>query len=128
MWVKRHAGSGCRWIFQGCAIRGQAGNPLRMNLESLEESKFDAANCKHQFPGLTASGLHYLDNAATAQMPDPVFEALRRFEIDARANVHEGLHTRARTATERYHEARRRVARFLNACSEAEVVFTYGAT
>jgi cysteine desulfurase/selenocysteine lyase len=83
---------------------------------------------KREFPGLTAPGLHYLDNAATAQMPEAVFDALRHFEIEARANVHEGLHARARAATEAYNEARRRVARFLHASSEQEVIFTYGTT
>ncbi len=54
--------------------------------------------------------------------------ALRRFEVEARANVHEGLHARARAATDAYDQARVSVARFLGASSEDEVVFTYGAT
>ena len=74
------------------------------------------------FPGLRNSRLHYLDNAATAQMPEVVLDAVRRFEVEARANVHEGLHARARAATEAYNRARTRVARFLNAGSEQEVV------
>ena len=68
------------------------------------------------------------DSAATAQMPEIVLDALRRFEVEARANVHEGLHSRARAATDAYDLARVRVARFLGAASEDEVVFTYGAT
>ena len=89
---------------------------------------FDAAAFKREFPGLAAPGLHYLDSAATAQMPEVVLDALRRFEIEARANVHEGLHARARAATGAYNQARTRVARFLGAASEDEVIFTYGAT
>ena len=88
----------------------------------------DAAALKREFPGLADPQLHYLDNAATAQMPEVVLNALRRFEVEARANVHEGMHRRARAATDAYHQARVRVARFLNAGSEQEVVFTYGAT
>ncbi|HWM46688.1 MAG TPA: cysteine desulfurase [Xanthobacteraceae bacterium] len=88
---------------------------------------FDAAALKRQVPGLADPGLHYLDNAATGQMPEVVLEALRRFEIEARANVHEGLHRRARAATAAFDAARASVARFLNAGSD-EVVFTYGAT
>ena len=61
-------------------------------------------------------------------MPEAVLAALRRFEIEARANVHEGMHQRARAATDAYHEARARVARFINARSDQEVVFTYGTT
>jgi selenocysteine lyase/cysteine desulfurase len=89
---------------------------------------FDPVLLKRQFPGLAEPGLHYLDNAATAQMPAPVLEALRRFEIEARANVHEGAHRRARAATAALAQARNRAARFLNARSAVEVVFTYGTT
>ena len=89
---------------------------------------FDAAALKRDFPGLTDPQLHYLDNAATAQMPEVVLAALHRFEVEARANVHEGMHRRARAATNAYQEARARVAGFLRAGSEREIVFTYGTT
>lgn len=89
---------------------------------------FDAAAIKHQFPSLADSRLHYLDNAATGQMPEVVLGAMRRFELEARANVHEGVHRLGRAATAAYEEARRLVACFLNACSVDEVVFTYGTT
>jgi cysteine desulfurase/selenocysteine lyase len=93
-----------------------------------EDRPFDAAGLKREFPGLADPSLHYLDSAATAQMPTVVIEGLRRFELQARANVHEGLHRLARAATDAYNEARGRVARFLHANSAQEVVFTYGAT
>jgi cysteine desulfurase/selenocysteine lyase len=89
---------------------------------------FDPAALKREFPSLADPRLHYLDSAATAQMPAIVLEALHRFELEARANVHEGLHRLARAATEAYNEARCRVARFLHANSADEVIFTYGAT
>ena len=89
---------------------------------------FDAAAFKREFPGLANPQLHYLDNAATAQVPDVVLEALRRFEVEVRANVHEGMHARARAATKSYNQARASVARFLQANSDQEVVFTYGTT
>jgi cysteine desulfurase/selenocysteine lyase len=89
---------------------------------------FDAAAIKREFPSLADPRLHYLDNAATAQMPEVVLGALRRFEIEARANVHEGVHRLARAAMAAYDEARSRVARFLHPCSAEEIVFTYGAT
>jgi len=98
-----------------------------MNKE-LSTRPFRSAALKQQFPGLADPWLHYLDNAATAQMPDHVLNALGRFEVEARANVHEGLHARARAATEAYNRARTCVARFLNASSDQEVVFTYGTT
>jgi cysteine desulfurase/selenocysteine lyase len=89
---------------------------------------FDAATLKREFPGLADPGLHYLDNAATAQMPETVLSALRNFEIEARANIHEVVHRKARAATAAFNEARERTARFLNAYSPDEGVFTYGAT
>lgn len=99
-----------------------------MKVGTTTRPVFDAAALKREFPGLADPGLHYLDNAATAQMPEVVLSALRRFEIDARANVHEGAHRRARAATAALDEARRRVARFVHAYSADEIVFTYGAT
>jgi cysteine desulfurase / selenocysteine lyase len=98
-----------------------------MRAEASKRS-FDAAGLKGGFPGLADPRLHYLDNAATAQMPEVVLDALRRFEVEARANVHEGMHARGRAATDAYNQARARVARFLHANSDQEVVFTYGTT
>jgi cysteine desulfurase/selenocysteine lyase len=61
-------------------------------------------------------------------MPEAVLNAMRRFEVEARANVHEGMHARARAATDAYGQARARIARFLHASSDREIVFTYGTT
>ena len=90
--------------------------------------EFDPAALKREFPGLADPRLHYLDSAATAQVPEIVLNTLRRFEVEARANVHEGLHSRAQAATAAYNQARASVARFLHAGSDQEVVFTYGTT
>ena len=68
---------------------------MPVNTADTIKKEFDAALIKREFPGLNNPGLHYLDSAATAQMPQPVFVALHHFEIEARANVHEGLHSRA---------------------------------
>ena len=68
---------------------------MPVNTADTIKKEFDAALIKREFPGLNNPGLHYLDSAATAQMPQPVFDALHHFEIEARANVHEGLHSRA---------------------------------
>jgi cysteine desulfurase / selenocysteine lyase len=101
---------------------------MAMTPRQASRAPFDAAALKAEFPGLADRSLHYLDNAATAQMPQIVIDALCRFEVEARANVHEGLHVRARAATDRYNQARSRVARFLHAEFDDEVIFTYGAT
>jgi len=72
--------------------------------------------------------LAYLDNAATTQKPRSVLEAIRRYYEQSNANVHRSLHTLGEEATAAYEQARRRVARFLNSSSPAEIVFTRGAT
>jgi cysteine desulfurase/selenocysteine lyase len=72
--------------------------------------------------------LVYLDNAASAQKPRAVIEAMDhayRFEY---ANVHRGLHYLSNTATAAYEEARETVRRFLNASSVDEIVLTRNAT
>ena len=89
---------------------------------------FNAAAIKREFPSLVDLRLHYLDNAATAQMPEVVLGTLRQFELEARANVQEVVHRLGRAATAAYDEARQRVARFLNAYSVDEILFTYGTT
>jgi selenocysteine lyase/cysteine desulfurase len=57
-----------------------------------------------------------------------VLDVLCRFEIEARANVHEGLRRRACAATDACNGARASAARFVNAQSPEEIVFNYGAT
>ncbi len=98
------------------------------SVSMVTQTPFDPLSLKREFPGLAAPELHYFDSAATAQMPQAVIDAMIRFEIDARANIHEGLHHRARAATDLYNQARGQVARFLNASSSDEVIFTYGTT
>ena len=72
--------------------------------------------------------LVYLDNAATAQKPRRVIEALVRYYEQDNSNVHRGLHALSMRATSAYEGARTRVARFLNAADPAEIIFTRGTT
>ena len=91
---------------------------------------FDPSAIRAQFPifaGANGSSLHYLDNAATSQMPRPVLDAVIAFETTSRANVLRGVHRLAEAATEAYDQARGRVARYANVPAE-EVVFTSGTT
>jgi cysteine desulfurase/selenocysteine lyase len=92
---------------------------------------FDLAAIRAQFPILSRrigdAPLHYLDNAATAQIPDFVLDAVRRFETTSRANVLRGVHRLAEEATAAYAAARRSVARYLNVPA-GEIVFTSGTT
>ena len=83
------------------------------------------------FPGLLnadGSRWHYLDTAATAQKPQAVIDAIARAIGSDYATVHRGVYTRSAEMTLGYEAARRRVARFVGAASENEIVFTRGAT
>lgn len=89
---------------------------------------FDAARVRAQFPALAqANGLHYLDNAATAQVPRPVIDAVAAFDAGGRANVARGVYRLAEAATEAYEGARATVARYLGA-DPNEIVFAQNAT
>jgi cysteine desulfurase/selenocysteine lyase len=72
--------------------------------------------------------LVYLDNAATAQKPRAVIEALVRFYERDNSNVHRGLHALSMRATAGYEGARTRVAQFIGAADPAEIIFTRGTT
>jgi cysteine desulfurase/selenocysteine lyase len=72
--------------------------------------------------------LVYLDNAATTQKPRQVIEAIVAYYSTTNANVHRGAYGLAVAATEAYEEARRTVARFVNAWGAEGVVFTRGTT
>jgi cysteine desulfurase/selenocysteine lyase len=72
--------------------------------------------------------LVYLDSAASSQKPTRVIEAVDRFYREYNANVHRGIYEIGERATAAYEEARARVARFINAPSAREVVFTRNAT
>ncbi|WP_264588402.1 MULTISPECIES: cysteine desulfurase [unclassified Sphingobium] len=83
------------------------------------------------FPGLvTVDGKpwHYLDTAATAQKPQVVIDATVRAMGADYATVHRGVYARSADMTLAFEAARRRVARFINAPSENEIVFVRGAT
>ncbi len=72
--------------------------------------------------------LVYFDNAATTQRPDSVIAAISHFYAHDNANVHRAVHTLSARATEAYEGARDRIARYLNAASRQEIVFTRGTT
>jgi cysteine desulfurase/selenocysteine lyase len=79
------------------------------------------------FPAIP-EGWAYLDTAATAQKPRPVIDAITRAYDTTYATVHRGVYQRSADMTLAYEAARRRVARFIGAGSEAEIVFVRGAT
>jgi cysteine desulfurase/selenocysteine lyase len=79
------------------------------------------------FPAIP-EGWAYLDTAATAQKPKPVIDAIARAYGETYATVHRGVYQRSADMTLAYEAARRRVARFIGAGSENEIVFVRGAT
>ena len=72
--------------------------------------------------------LIYLDNAATNQKPQCVLDTSRRYYESINSNIHRGTHQLARAATEAFENARNTVAKYLNAASSDEVIFTSGTT
>ena len=72
--------------------------------------------------------LTYLDNAASAQKPDAVLDAMSEQARTAYANVHRGIHTLANETTEAYEGAREKIRAFINAGSVEEIIFTKGGT
>lgn len=93
---------------------------------------YDIDTVRQDFPILAREvygrPLVYLDNAATTQKPRAVVEAMVQEYYEVNANVHRGVHYLSQQATDLHEEARRTVARFIHAASEAEVVFTRGTT
>ncbi|WAH35820.1 cysteine desulfurase [Alicyclobacillus dauci] len=72
--------------------------------------------------------LVYLDSAATSQKPRQVLDVVKQYYERENSNVHRGVHTLGTRATEAYEGARDKVARFINAKSPNQVVFTRGTT
>ena len=72
--------------------------------------------------------LVYFDNAASAQKPDAVLDAMSEQGRTAYANVHRGIHTLANETTEAYEGAREKIRAFINAPSVNEIIFTKGGT
>lgn len=100
--------------------------------ERMNDSGWDVTRIRADFPGLQQpcrdKKLVYLDNAATAQKPQAVIDAVRRSLTQDAGNVHRAVHLLSERATRDYEEARLRVRRFLNAAENHEIIFTKGTT
>ena len=84
---------------------------------------------RSDFPLLAAApALHYLDSAATAQKPQVVLDALAHFYEHDNANPHRGAYALSARATERYHDARATIARFIGASDADCALFVRGTT
>jgi len=103
---------------------------IENNIHKLEG--FDIHAVRKQFPILNRKvnnyGLAYLDNAASAQKPLSVINAISEQMSQSYGNVHRGLHTLANETTEAYENSRIKVANFLGASKASNIIFTKGAT
>jgi len=72
--------------------------------------------------------LVYLDNAATTQKPEQVLRAMDDYYHTINSNVHRGVHYLSQRATEAYEAARQKIADFINARHNHEIIYTRGTT
>lgn len=93
---------------------------------------FDINEIRKQFPVLDqqvyGKPLVYFDNAATTQKPLCVIERERNYYLHENCNIHRGVHYLSQMATDAYENARKTVAKFINARQAEEIVFTRGTT
>jgi cysteine desulfurase/selenocysteine lyase len=95
-------------------------------------AKLDARKLRADFPifehEIHGKQLAYLDSAVTAQKPRQVIDAMSRFYETSYANVHRGVYALSERATAEFEGARQKVASFVNAPSDREIIFTRQAT
>jgi cysteine desulfurase/selenocysteine lyase len=96
------------------------------------QNTFDVAAIRSQFPILEREvkghPLVYFDNAATAQKPQVVIDALIDYYTGYNANIHRGIHSLAEEATAAYEGTRTTVQQYINAASREQIIFTTGTT
>ncbi|MFK7886135.1 MAG: cysteine desulfurase [Gammaproteobacteria bacterium] len=93
---------------------------------------FDVETVRAQFPALHqdvhGKPLVYLDSAASSQRAQSVIDAVAAYDSNDHANVHRGVHELSQRATDAFEGARHKVAQFLNARQDNEIIFTRGTT
>ncbi len=92
-------------------------------LQSKIKSDFPTLNQK-----INGNDLVYLDNAATTQKPNSVINSVNEYYKKTNSNIHRGVHTLSQEATEKYENARMKIAKFINSTTEKEIIFVRGAT
>src|SRR5512141_247471 len=95
-------------------------------------SGLDVAKIRADFPILQRrvhdKPLVFLDSAASSQKPTCVIEAMNDYYRNTHANVHRGVHTLSEEATALYEGARKKIAKFINAKSSREIIYTRNTT
>jgi cysteine desulfurase/selenocysteine lyase len=106
--------------------------PKSMTSEIARAAPYDVEAIRADFP-ILAQKIHgrplvYVDNGASAQKPKLVLDTIDRAYAEEYANVHRGLHYLSNLSTANFEKARETVRRFINARSDAEIIFTRNAT
>ena len=113
-------------------MNGAPTTALEAGIGHNSSGPFDVEKIRQDFPILSRSvygkPLVYLDNGASAQKPRAVIEAVTRMYEEEYSNVHRGAHFLSGLATDAFEAARSKVAGFINAASDDEIVFTRNAT
>jgi cysteine desulfurase / selenocysteine lyase len=99
----------------------------------MQKAALDVSKIRQDFPILKRKingnkTLVYLDNAATTQKPMSVINAICKYYMNYNSNIHRAVHQLAEEATLEYEKTREKVARFINARSTDEIIFTRNAT
>jgi cysteine desulfurase/selenocysteine lyase len=99
----------------------------------MMNNRFEVKKIRAQFPILEREvhpgvPLVYLDSAATSQKPRSVIQAMDEYYNRSNANIHRGIHVLAEEATTLYENARDKIARFINAPSPRQVIYTRNTT
>ena len=105
---------------------------LHTGLKRAPTGGLDVERVRADFPILRlkvgGKPLVYLDNAASSQMPQAVLDRWNRYQTTQHSNIHRAVHYLSETATAEYEGARKKLAAFINAREEREVIFTSGTT
>ncbi len=101
-------------------------------LDKISQTTLNIQAIRAEFPTLAqqVSGhdLVYLDNGASTQKPQAVIDTVKRYYEQDNSNVHRGIHTLSQRATDQFEAARVKVAEFINAESDDQIIFTGGTT
>jgi len=101
-------------------------------MQNSKKQFIDVEKIRHDFPVLdqqiNGNPLVYFDNGATTQKPKSVINAISNYYTNDNANVHRGIHQLSDRATQGFEDARKKVAKFIGAQSERQIIFTRGTT
>lgn len=105
---------------------------MENTLDIEKKTMLDFEKIRDDFPILQSKvnnqPLVYLDNGATSQKPQQVIDAISNYYLTQNSNVHRGVHHLSQLATDEYEKARKKVALYMNAAKECEIIFTKGTT